>query len=110
MRFEVLQTVPGTWDEIHVPLAKINEYVTVARRSGSDWWVGTLNNGTARNLQLKLDFLGEGDYQATIYTDAKDVDENANHLDKEVRKVTKKDVVELPLAVDGGTVVHIIKL
>ena len=108
--FEVLQTVPGTWDEIHVPLAKINEYVTVARRSGSDWWVGTLNNGTARNLQLKLDFLGEGDYQATIYTDAKDVDENANHLDKEVRKVTKKDVVELPLAVDGGTVVHIIKL
>ena len=61
-------------------------------------------------LQLKFDFLGDGEYQATIYTDAKDVNENANHLNKEVRKVTKKDVIELPLAVDGGSVVHIIKL
>lgn len=105
--FEVLRTVPGTWDEMCVPLAKINEYVTVVRRSGSDWWVGTLNNSTARTLQLKLDFLGEGEYQATIYTDAKDVDKNANLLNKEVRKVTKKDILELPLAVDGGAVVHI---
>lgn len=108
--FEVLRTVPGTWDEMRVPLAEINEYITVARRSGSDWWVGALNNSTARTLQLKLDFLGEGEYQATIYTDAKDVSENANHLNKEVRKVTKKDTVELPLAVDGGSVLNIIKI
>lgn len=46
--FEVLRTVPGTWDEIRVPLARMNEHVTVARRSGSDWWVGSLNNGTER--------------------------------------------------------------
>lgn len=52
--FEVLRTVPGTWDEIRVPLARMNEHVTVARRSGSDWWVGSLNNGTERNLKLKL--------------------------------------------------------
>lgn len=108
--FEVLCTVPGTWDEMRVPLAEINEYVTVARRSGTDWWVGALNNGTARTLQLKLDFLGEGECQATIYTDANDVNENANLLNKEVRKVTKKDSIELPLAVDGGSVVHITKL
>lgn len=108
--FEVLRTVPGTWDEIRVPLAEINKYVTVARRSGSDWWVGTLNNGTARTLQLKLDFLKEGEYQATIYTDAKNVDENANLLNKEVRQVTKKDTIELPLAIDGGSVIHISKL
>lgn len=108
--FEVLRTVPGTWDEIRVPLAEINQYVTVARRSGSDWWVGTLNNGIARTLQLKLDFLKKGEYQATIYTDAKNVDENANLLNKEVRKVTKEDTIELPLAIDGGSVIHISKL
>lgn len=108
--FEVLRTVPGTWDEIRVPLAEINQYVTVARRSGSDWWVGTLNNGIARTLQLKLDFLKKGEYQAIIYTDAKNVDENANLLNKEVRKVTKEDTIELPLAIDGGSVIHISKL
>ena len=40
----------GNVDEIRVPLAKMNEHVTVARRSGSDWWVGSLNNGAERNL------------------------------------------------------------
>ena len=49
--------MPGTWDEIRVPLARMNEHVTVARRSGSDWWVGSLNNGTERDLKLELDFL-----------------------------------------------------
>ncbi|WP_172679989.1 glycoside hydrolase family 97 catalytic domain-containing protein, partial [Bacteroides uniformis] len=80
--FEVLRTVPGTWDEIRVPLARMNEHVTVARRSGSDWWVGSLNNGTERDLKLELDFLSEGDYQATIYTDAEDVERNPNNLDR----------------------------
>ena len=108
--FEVLRTVPGTWDEIRVPLAKMNEHVTVARRSGSDWWVGSLNNGAERNLKLELDFLSEGDYQATIYTDAEDVDRNPNHLDRQVRKVTRKDIIELNLAKDGGALLHIRRL
>lgn len=108
--FEVLRTVPGTWDEIRVPLAEFNKYVTVARRSGTDWWVGTLNDGTARTLNLILDFLGDGKYQAEIYTDAPDADENPNHLNKETRTVTRKDVIELPLAADGGSVLRISKL
>lgn len=108
--FEVLRTVPGTWDEMRVPLAELNKYVTVARRSGADWWVGTLNNGTARTLNLKLDFLGDGQYRAEIYTDAADADKNPNHLNKEVRTVTRKDRVELPLAADGGSVIRFSKL
>ena len=108
--FEVLRTVPGTWDEIRVPLARMNEHVTVARRSGSDWWVGSLNNGTERDLKLELDFLSEGDYQATIYTDAEDVERNPNNLDRQVRKVTRKDIIELNLAKDGGALLHIRRL
>lgn len=108
--FEVLRTVPGTWDEMHVPLAEFNKYVTVARRNGTDWWVGTLNDGTARTLNLELDFLGEGEYRAEVYTDAPDAEKNPNHLSKEIRTVTRKDKIELPLAVDGGAVLRISKL
>lgn len=108
--FEVLRTVPGTWDEMRVPLAEFNKYVTVARRNGTDWWIGTLNDGTARTLNLKLDFLGEGEYRAEIYTDAPDAEKNPNHLSKEIRTVTRKDKIELPLAVDGGAVLLISKL
>lgn len=108
--FEVLRTVPGTWDEMRVPLAEFNKYVTVARRNSTDWWVGTLNDGTARTLNLKLDFLGEGEYRAEVYTDAPDAERNPNHLSKEIRTVTRKDKIELPLAVDGGAVLRISKL
>lgn len=108
--FEVLRTVPGTWDEIRVPVAEFNKHVTVARRSGNDWWVGSLNNSTARTIELKLDFLGDGTYQAEIYTDASDTDKNANNLKKEVRTVSRKDIIKLPLAVDGGSVVRLQKL
>ena len=108
--FEVLCNVPGTWDEIYVPLAEINQHVTVARRSRTDWCVGTINNSVARDLQLKLDFLEDGIYEAIIYTDASDVDENANHLNKEIRKVTKEDIIRMPLASDGGSVVYLTKV
>ena len=108
--FEVLCTVPGTWDEIKVPHAEIGKYVTVARRSGSDWWIGTLNTRSPRTLELSLDFLEEGNYEATIYTDADDAAENPNHLKKEIKTVTKGDIIPLPLASDGGAVVHLTKV
>ena len=60
--------------------------------------------------KLELDFLSEGDYQATIYTDAEDVERNPNHLDRQVRKVTRKDIIELNLAKDGGALLHIRRL
>jgi alpha-glucosidase len=100
--FEVLRTVPGTWDETRVPLAELNRYVTIARRKGDTWWVGTLNNGTARTLRLPLGFLGKGRYRTTLYTDAPDADQDPNHLTKTSGTATATDAVSLPLAADGG--------
>lgn len=104
--FEVLRAVPGNWDEIRVPLAEINRYVVVARRHGSDWWVGALTDGTARTLQLPLDFLGTGAYRAEIYTDAADAAADPNRLNREVRTVTHDETVGLSLAADGGALLH----
>ena len=108
--FEVLCTIPGVWDEIRVPLAELNQYVAVARRNGSDWWVGTLNNSTARTLQLNLDFLDDGIYRAVLYKDADDAEKNPNHLERVEQTVTRDDVIDLDLAVDGGSLLHLIKL
>ena len=62
------------------------------------------------DLKEEEDFLSEGDYQATIYTDVEDVERNPNNLDRQVRKVTRKDIIELNLARDGGALLHITKL
>ncbi len=62
--------VPTTWDESKTLAGVIGEYVAVARRSGTTWFLGAMTNETARTLTVPLDFLGSGvSYTATIYAD-----------------------------------------
>ncbi|MBK0379714.1 glycoside hydrolase family 97 protein [Mucilaginibacter segetis] len=107
--FDFLKAVPTTWDETRVPLAVINEYVTIARRNGDNWFIGIITNNQPRKEVVKLDFLGEGEYSADIYTDAADTDIDPNHLKKETRTVTRNDVLDLDVAANGGAVVKITK-
>ncbi|KOU57041.1 glycoside hydrolase family 97 [Streptomyces sp. MMG1533] len=61
--------VPTTWDESRTLAGSIGEYVAVARRNGSTWYLGAMTNETARTLSLPLSFLADGTYTATIYAD-----------------------------------------
>ncbi len=61
--------VPTTWDESRTLTGSIGQYVAVARRSGSTWFLGAMTNETARTLSLPLSFLGSGTYTATVYAD-----------------------------------------
>ena len=107
--FDFLKQVPTTWDETRVPNAEVGQYITVARRSGSDWYVGSITNSTARGITVKLDFLPEGNYTAELYTDAPDVDQNPNHLTQQTRTVNRNDVLTLKLASGGGQVMRLTK-
>src|SRR4029078_1770385 len=46
--FEFIKQIPTVWDEIKVPAAELNKYISIARRKGNDWFVGTINNNDAR--------------------------------------------------------------
>ena len=63
--------MPAVWDETRVlEGSEIGSFVAFARRSGKDWYVAVLNCGDSkRNYPLKLTFLGDGDYAATLYGD-----------------------------------------
>lgn len=107
--FEFIQQIPTTWDETKVPYAKVGEFITVARRKNNDWYVGTITNDTARYLTIPLNFLSDGKYSATIYTDAADADTNPNNLVKQERILTKNDFLNVQLAAGGGCVVYLKK-
>ena len=107
--FDFLKQVPTIWDETRVPDAVVDQYITVARRKGTDWYVGTITNSTARDIALKLDFLPEGTYTAELYTDAADVAQNPNHLTQQTRTVSRADVLSLKLAAGGGQVMRLRK-
>ena len=108
--FEFIKEVPTVWDETKVPGAKFNEYVVIARKKGDDWFAGAITNHSARNISFSLAFLGDGKYEAEIYSDADDVNINPNHLKKENRIVSKDDSLSIHLAAGGGMAIHLKKI
>lgn len=67
---EFWDKIPATWDETRVLKDDIGKVVSIARRSGNDWFVGTITNNDARNIELKFDFLPKDKkYAAKVYSD-----------------------------------------
>jgi alpha-glucosidase len=104
--FDWIQNIPTVWDETRVPNAEVEEYVTIARKKNDEWWVGTINNHAARTIKIPLDFLDDGNYTVEMYIDAPDSETNPNHLLKQTQTASKKDVMEVSLAANGGAVMH----
>ena len=99
---DFLSKVPSVWDETRVPEAKVGDYVLAVRRSGSNWYVGAMTDGTPRELTLDLSFLGEGSYEMTLYQDGLNADRNGNDYKLIKRTVTRADRIPLKLAAGGG--------
>ncbi|HEY2720750.1 MAG TPA: glycoside hydrolase family 97 protein [Chitinophagaceae bacterium] len=108
--FEFIKEVPTNWDETKVPDARFMEYVVIARKKGDDWFAGSINNHSAREINVPLDFLSDGKYEAEIFEDADDVNVNPNDLTKETSTVSKNDTLKVHLAAGGGMAVRFKKL
>ena len=63
----VLAAIPTTWDDIKVLDAKAGEYIVIARRSGREWHIGAMTDGTARKVRLPLRFLGPGRFASASW-------------------------------------------
>ncbi|MBC7920166.1 MAG: glycoside hydrolase family 97 protein [Ferruginibacter sp.] len=107
--FDFLKQVPTVWDETRVVDARVGEWITIARRKGADWFVGTITNWTAREVPIRLDFLPDGAYSAELYADAPDADQHPNHLTQQTRTVRRADTLTVQLAAGGGQVMRLRK-
>jgi alpha-glucosidase len=105
--FEFIKQVPTTWDEVRVIAGRPMENITIARRSGKDWYVGSITNWDARTVKVPLDFLGEGKYVAEIYSDAADAGTNATHTEFSKQEVDRGTVLDVKMAAGGGNAVWI---
>lgn len=100
----VLAEIPTTWDDTKVLEAVPGAVVVIARRHGTNWWIGGLANSQRRALDLPLRFLDAGKYTADIYRD----DLTARHgLNDDRQTVTAADVLRVELAPAGGVVVRL---
>jgi alpha-glucosidase len=104
---DFLKIVPTTWDQTKVLDGQVGRFIAVARRSGSDWYIGSMADWAGRRLEVPLDFLGQGTFEATIWSDAPDANDHPENLVKETRSVTAKDKIAVRMASGGGQVIHL---
>ncbi|MFB3388656.1 glycoside hydrolase family 97 protein [Flavobacterium sp. LAR06] len=112
---QFLKDVPTDWEDTKVLEGKIGEYITTARkdRNSADWYLGTITNEKARDVNVALSFLdATATYEAQIYADAEGTDETHNPAAITISKKTVKasDVLKLHLGGAGGTAIRFKKL
>jgi alpha-glucosidase len=107
---ELLGSIPTTWDETIIPQAKLGEFIITVRKKGDDWFIGAMSNWDARSLQLELDFLGEGNYGATICEDGMNADRYAADYKLSEKMLSASDTVDINLAPGGGYLLRLRKL
>jgi len=67
---EFFDHLPVVWDDTRVLHGEIGKYITMARRSGDEWYVGSMNGASQRNVEIPLTFLEKNkQYVANIYSD-----------------------------------------
>ena len=111
-----IESCPTTWSKTLVPSGEIGQYITVARRERGDggrWFIGSITNETARQIELPLSFLdADTTYRAIIYEDAADADYETNPYAMTIRQteVTRESILHLNLARSGGAAIMIEKV
>lgn len=108
--FEFIKAAPATWDETKVLNGAPGEYVTIARRHGNEWFLGSMTNWEPRDLDLPLTFLGSGQYRAEIYADAADADRLPRNTSIVKQTADRSMHLKPHLAPAGGYAVRLIPI
>jgi len=105
---EFFDHCPTVWDDTKVLEGQIGEYAIIARRRGSDWFVGLMNSGRPRTFNVPLEFLDAGKaYVAHIYSDDPAV-ATRTHVRIDRFSVDRDTVLKMSASAQGGQAVRIV--
>ena len=100
---EFFDQIPTVWNESHYLAGEISENISVARRKGDTWFMGSVTGLKDWKDSVKLDFLTSGvKYEATIYEDNGD-----GNIRKSSLRVKKGDSFSLNIKNKGGQAIII---
>ncbi len=100
---DFITSVPVTWDETKVLAAEAGEYFVVAKRKGDKWFIGAITNSTARDIEVKLDFLQDRKiYNTTAFKDGANADVQAMDYKKIKGTNIRGEKLQLHLVRNGG--------
>lgn len=99
---DFISRIPTMYDETVAIDGRMGEYTVVARRKGDMWYVAAMTDWTARNLTIDLSFLGEGTYEAEIFSDGVNAEKEATDYKHTKQSVKAGDKLGAHLASGGG--------
>ncbi len=100
---EVFKKLHTTWDDTKVIQGDIGKFITTARRNGKQWFVGSMNAGERRQLNIPLNFLEPGmKYTASIHSDASPEGDLPKEVKSQSMTVTSETILTADMASNGG--------
>jgi alpha-glucosidase len=96
--------LPTTWDETIVLEGKPAEYIVTARLKNGTWYLGAMNNWSAREIRIDLSKLGIKRYKLTGISDGLNSNQYASDYQFIDRQGDVKDKFVLKLSKGGGGV------
>jgi alpha-glucosidase len=106
--FDFIKHAPATWDETKVLNGEPGEFITMARRKGNEWFLGSMSDWTPRQFEIPLTFLGSGRYTAEIYADAADAARYPKSVSIQKKTVDRNSQLSIKLASGGGFAVRFV--
>jgi alpha-glucosidase len=106
---ELLGSIPTVWDTTMVIDAKVADYIITARQKDGNWYIGAMTDTSVRKFTIPLDFVGAGNFAATICEDGINADRFAGDYKIASRNVSSKDSLTFTLQPGGGYVARLIR-
>lgn len=108
---DFLKNIPTVWDETIALDGKVQDYVSIARRKGNDWYVAGLTNWDKRDMSVDLSFLNANQkYEMTLFKDGVNAHRNAGDYIKEIKSVNAGEKMQITAQPGGGFIMKLKRL
>ncbi|MEM6320740.1 MAG: glycoside hydrolase family 97 protein [Bacteroidota bacterium] len=104
---QFLGEVPTIWDETIALEGEIGQYAVMARRKGTNWYIGAMTNWSPREVVIDCSFLGKQKYQATLFVDGINAHRQAEDYRVAEQKLTGKNKLNIQLKPGGGAAIQL---
>jgi alpha-glucosidase len=91
-----LANVPTVWDDTRYVSGFPGDTAVIARRSGSNWYIGGITSGSASTMQVPLSVLGSGSWLIDLVTD------QGSSVSHQTVTRTSADTLSVPVVQHGG--------
>lgn len=101
---DFLKIVPTIWDDIKFIGGYPGDYAAIAKRNGDEWFIGVINNSIGKTIEISLDFLPPGRFEAEIWSDARNSDSEPMEIKKSKQTFRSGDNLKISMSDNGGYV------